>query len=245
MSPPWVLALNSLQKPMMLTPCWPSAGPTGGAGFALPAGKLQLDVTGDLLCHDCLAGLLRRTVRTSTGRSDDALGLVSGIRGGNFLSRNRGAASRTNFVSPPVETHDFCRARPEGTNNRDIQAIFSQAPWLSSMRRPREEMSAHGERHAPTAEAADPLTEASRKPRPARRTSPTRVELHVEETRTSLAQGPLHRMPGGSSCRPRGRERCPCTRSEAPLGARCLWLAAASRAASAGCRSSCSRDETR
>jgi hypothetical protein len=30
--------LNSLQKPMMLTPCCPSAGPTGGAGFACPAG---------------------------------------------------------------------------------------------------------------------------------------------------------------------------------------------------------------
>src|SRR3954464_5042639 len=34
-----VAALNSLQKPMMLTPCWPSAGPTGGEGFALPAGS--------------------------------------------------------------------------------------------------------------------------------------------------------------------------------------------------------------
>src|SRR6266478_8012691 len=33
----WVAALNSLQKPMMLTPCWPSAGPTGGEGFAFPA----------------------------------------------------------------------------------------------------------------------------------------------------------------------------------------------------------------
>ena len=34
----WVFALNCLQKSMMFTPCWPSAGPTGGAGFALPAG---------------------------------------------------------------------------------------------------------------------------------------------------------------------------------------------------------------
>src|ERR1700690_2918462 len=37
-----VAALNSLQKPMMLTPCWPSAGPTGGAGFACPAGICNL-----------------------------------------------------------------------------------------------------------------------------------------------------------------------------------------------------------
>src|SRR5437867_5324113 len=33
-----VFALNALQKSMMLTPCWPSAGPTGGAGVAFPAG---------------------------------------------------------------------------------------------------------------------------------------------------------------------------------------------------------------
>src|SRR5208283_1227387 len=42
-----VAALNSLQKPMMLTPCWPSAGPTGGAGLAWPAGicNLMMPVT--------------------------------------------------------------------------------------------------------------------------------------------------------------------------------------------------------
>src|SRR5450432_848161 len=33
-----VAALNSLQNCMMLTPCCPRAGPTGGAGLALPAG---------------------------------------------------------------------------------------------------------------------------------------------------------------------------------------------------------------
>jgi len=32
-----VFALNALQKSMIVTPCWPSAGPTGGAGVALPA----------------------------------------------------------------------------------------------------------------------------------------------------------------------------------------------------------------
>ena len=31
---PWVCALKALQNSMMFTPCWPSAGPTGGAGFA-------------------------------------------------------------------------------------------------------------------------------------------------------------------------------------------------------------------
>src|SRR4030081_1216738 len=40
----WVAALNSLQKPMMLTPCWPSAGPTGGEGFAFPAGSWSFTI---------------------------------------------------------------------------------------------------------------------------------------------------------------------------------------------------------
>src|SRR5215475_15207965 len=40
MSPSWepVWALKPLQNSMMFTPCWPSAGPTGGEGLALPAG---------------------------------------------------------------------------------------------------------------------------------------------------------------------------------------------------------------
>src|SRR5712691_7162035 len=37
-----VWALNPLQKSMMFTPCWPSAGPTGGAGVAFPAGMCSL-----------------------------------------------------------------------------------------------------------------------------------------------------------------------------------------------------------
>ena len=38
----WVAALYSLQNCMMLTPLAPRAGPTGGAGFALPAAKASL-----------------------------------------------------------------------------------------------------------------------------------------------------------------------------------------------------------
>jgi len=34
----FVRSLNCLQKSMMLMPCWPRAGPTGGAGLAAPAG---------------------------------------------------------------------------------------------------------------------------------------------------------------------------------------------------------------
>src|ERR1700730_14173908 len=39
MSPSWLLVwvLKPLQNSMMLTPCWPRAGPTGGDGLAFPA----------------------------------------------------------------------------------------------------------------------------------------------------------------------------------------------------------------
>src|SRR3989304_5101097 len=37
-----VRSLYSLQKAMMLAPCWPRAGPTGGAGVAFPASSWSL-----------------------------------------------------------------------------------------------------------------------------------------------------------------------------------------------------------
>jgi hypothetical protein len=37
-----VAALKALQNSMMLSPRWPSAGPTGGDGFAAPAGISSL-----------------------------------------------------------------------------------------------------------------------------------------------------------------------------------------------------------
>ena len=49
-----VWALNALQNSMMLRPRWPSAGPIGGLGFALPGRHLQLDETDDFLRHDFL-----------------------------------------------------------------------------------------------------------------------------------------------------------------------------------------------
>src|SRR5436853_2404135 len=48
-----VAALNSLQNPMMLTPCWPSAGPTGGEGFALPAGSCSFTIPVTFFAIDC------------------------------------------------------------------------------------------------------------------------------------------------------------------------------------------------
>src|SRR6266705_6805868 len=37
-----VLALNCFTNSMMFTPCWPRAGPTGGAGVAWPPGTCSL-----------------------------------------------------------------------------------------------------------------------------------------------------------------------------------------------------------
>ena len=34
-----VCALNALQNSMMFTPCWPSAGPTGGLGWPVLQGS--------------------------------------------------------------------------------------------------------------------------------------------------------------------------------------------------------------
>src|SRR6266567_2240066 len=44
-----VCALKALQNSMMLTPCWPSAGPTGGAGFACPPGIWSLIIVSTFL----------------------------------------------------------------------------------------------------------------------------------------------------------------------------------------------------
>ena len=38
----FVFELKALQKSIKFTPCWPSAGPTGGLGLAAPAGTWSL-----------------------------------------------------------------------------------------------------------------------------------------------------------------------------------------------------------
>src|SRR3989304_961266 len=49
---PEVLALKALQKSMILTPCCPKAGPTGGAGVAFPAGICNLTCPATFLLLD-------------------------------------------------------------------------------------------------------------------------------------------------------------------------------------------------
>src|SRR5687768_12004598 len=54
---PCVRLLNCLQNSMMLTPCGPRAVPTGGAGFAAPAGTCSLTKAVTFLLPPFPAGL--------------------------------------------------------------------------------------------------------------------------------------------------------------------------------------------
>src|SRR3954463_6210130 len=64
---PAVWALKALTNSMMLMPCWPRAGPTGGAGEACPPGacslivvRIFLAISGLNLLHLVVADLDRR-----------------------------------------------------------------------------------------------------------------------------------------------------------------------------------------
>src|ERR687888_1678373 len=59
---PCVWALNPLQNSMMFTPCWPSAGPTGGEGFAFPAAICSLTIAWTFFIYDALSQPLHLVV---------------------------------------------------------------------------------------------------------------------------------------------------------------------------------------
>src|SRR6195952_3689170 len=63
--PRWdsVAALYALTNSMMLTPCWPRAGPTGGAGVACPAGVCSFTVVMTFFAMVPLPSLVRRPRR--------------------------------------------------------------------------------------------------------------------------------------------------------------------------------------
>src|SRR5262245_41691526 len=64
----WVRALNALQNSMMLTPCWPSAGPTGGDGFAWPAGHWSFTTAMSFFATSYPSGFLDGSVVQHHGR---------------------------------------------------------------------------------------------------------------------------------------------------------------------------------
>src|ERR1039458_282826 len=70
-----VLELNSLQNAMMLMPCGPSAGPTGGAGLALPAWSCSLTMPETFFAMT-VPLLLRGAAIAHAGRSQRNGGLL-------------------------------------------------------------------------------------------------------------------------------------------------------------------------
>src|SRR4029079_6136983 len=97
-----VAALNALQNSMMLTPRWPSAGPIGGEGLAMPAG------TCSLMYPVIFFAIVHSEVRRSLG----AGGSVQ-LSGPSVLLRTRLRSTPTRFPiawkAAPIT--EVCRAR--------------------------------------------------------------------------------------------------------------------------------------
>src|ERR1700736_3772877 len=72
-----VLALKFLQKSMMLTPCCPSAGPTGGAGVASAAGICSLTYPVIFLAISLAS--LERESEIGNGESNHPVALCSDL----------------------------------------------------------------------------------------------------------------------------------------------------------------------
>src|SRR6201989_3014552 len=100
--PRWfsVAALYALQNSMMLTPCWPSAGPTGGAGVGCPAWICSFISPATFFFWGMVLGvplsfLLRfrrvelRSAQPTTPKSLDLGDLVEGQFDGCFAAEDR------------------------------------------------------------------------------------------------------------------------------------------------------------
>src|SRR5690349_3085348 len=89
-----VAALYALTNSMMFTPCWPSAGPTGGAGVAWPAGSWSVNV----LTSFFFGGMSVFLGGRSLNPTSRVRGECRGYRGARTLTRRR--SSRTNKSTP-------------------------------------------------------------------------------------------------------------------------------------------------
>ena len=87
-----VLELNSLQNAMMLMPCGPSAGPTGGAGLALPAWSCSLTMPETFFAMTI--PLLLRRAAIHTRAVVNAMGVLFGSV---QLARRRPSTTQTRF----------------------------------------------------------------------------------------------------------------------------------------------------
>src|SRR6266478_2302338 len=109
-----VAALNSLQNPMLLTPCWPSAGPTGGDGFAFPAGSCSFTIP---VTFFAIAAL--------RGSSGPARGPAASHLGYVFSTCMK--SSSTGVARPKIETST--RTRPlSGFTSSTVPLKFENGP---------------------------------------------------------------------------------------------------------------------
>src|ERR1700674_748024 len=114
--PSWlpVCALKPLQNSMMLTPCWPSAGPTGGDGFALPAVIWSLTIAWTLFAITvCLRS--PHSVR-------DARVLSLGSRTRSPRTAGGSAAPRRALQALHLVVLELDRGRPAENGHHDLHA---------------------------------------------------------------------------------------------------------------------------
>src|SRR5690348_11066375 len=98
---------------MMLTPCWPSAGPTGGAGVAAPAWIWSLmrpatfffgGMSGVLDLRDLAERELDRRLPAEDGHEDlEALGLAVDLVDGRGQGRERPVHDRDGLADLEVD----------------------------------------------------------------------------------------------------------------------------------------------
>src|SRR4029079_1077408 len=113
-----VRELNALQNSMMLTPCWPSAGPTGGAGLAAPAGIWSLISVSTFLA------IARRMRIQGWCLAAAAIAAVLGLpatAGAAFAGPN----GRIYFSAraPGFETPDIWSVEPDGSGLANLTGI--------------------------------------------------------------------------------------------------------------------------
>src|SRR5690606_4395303 len=98
-----VWALYALQNSMMFRPCWPSAGPTGGAGVACPAGSCSVNVVtsflrgGMFLVLSLMGAPARAPAVAGEGRADK--GTAAAQLGDTWLQWSSAGVSR-----PEIDT---------------------------------------------------------------------------------------------------------------------------------------------
>src|SRR4051812_25228732 len=86
---PCVWALNALTNSMMLMPCWPSAGPTGGAGEAWPPGACSLMVVRTFFMTYLRGHPAHESERRRRGSGSYLLDLVVAHLDGRLAAKDR------------------------------------------------------------------------------------------------------------------------------------------------------------